>query len=161
MSLPSDFSAPGRRVVTGVNELGKSVIVSDGPVPEKATWVSELACGGDVWVENNVPVDLNAPIADYALQDWPSPGGVIVRMITWQPGFSIPMHRSNTIDIGVIVSGKVEFILDEVSTILQAGDVAIGRGANHGFRVVGDEPCTLFGVMLDAIPSSTPNNVSV
>ena len=75
MNESGKLSAPGRRVVTGINEMGKSVIVSDGSIPEKATWlVPELARGGDLWIEKNAPADFtdqSDPIADYTLQEWP------------------------------------------------------------------------------------------
>ena len=90
------------------------------------------------------------------------PGGVIVRMVTWQPGFSFPMHRSNTIDCLVVISGQIELILGDDSTILQAGDTVVQRGTDHAWRVVGNEPCTLWGVLIDAAPpdaeETTPGN---
>ncbi len=154
MNESREFSAPGRRVVTGIDDFGKSVVVSDGSIPENARWsAAELAHGGDLWVVKHVPVDLtdpSDPIADYSLQDWPSPGGVIFRTGTWQPGFSFPMHRSNTIDFIVILSGQLELVLDGGSTILEAGDTVIQRGTKHGWRVVGNEPCTFWGALIDA-----------
>ena len=42
MPEPTGLPAPGRRVVTGVNPSGKSVIASDGFVPKDATF-SEAA----------------------------------------------------------------------------------------------------------------------
>ena len=159
----SEISSPGRRVVTGINESGKSIIVTDGSVPENATWFhpESVAQGGDLWIEKNVPVDLtnqSDPMTDYTLQDWPPPGGVIVRMATWQPGFSFPMHRSNTIDFLTIFSGQVELILEDGSTILQSGDTVIQRGTKHAWRVVGNEPCTLWAVLIDATSPDTEDN---
>lgn len=154
MNESSKFSVPGRRVVTGINKMGKSVVVSDGSVPENATWsVPKLARGGDLWIEKKVPVDItdqSDPMAEYTFQEWPSPGGVIVRMGTWQPGFSFPMHRSNTMDFLIIISGQIELILEDSSTILQAGDTVVQRGTNHAWRVVGNEPCTWWGVLVNA-----------
>ena len=95
INKPNDVSVPGRRIVTGVNNQGKSTVIGDGSVPETATWsLPEQGRGGDLWIEDSVPVDLtdsSDPMADYTLQDWPPAGGVIVRTGTWRPGSS---HRS-------------------------------------------------------------------
>lgn len=145
---------PARRVVTGVNSSGKSVIASDGPVPVAARFgKAGEASGCDLWMEKKVPVDLldqRDPMADYSIQAWPPPGGVIVRSFTWEPGFSYPMHRSDTIDFIFVISGKLELILEDGSTVLERGDCVVQRGTNHAWRVVGAEPCTFAGVALSA-----------
>jgi len=145
---------PARRVVTGVNSKGKSTVISDGPVPAEARFSKPgEASGCDLWVENAVPVNLDDegdPMADYSMQAWPDPGGVIVRTATWEPGFSYPMHRSDTIDFLFVISGQLELILEDGSTVLQPGNCVVQRGTNHAWRVVGSEPCTFAGLLLSA-----------
>lgn len=145
----------GRRVVTGLNSEGKSIIVSDGFVPDNARWTDpEIGSGNNLWIENKVPVDLNNktdPIVGYSPSIEPPPGGVKAAIGTWIPGFIVPKHITATIDFVFIISGKLEMILDDGSTILSPGDTVIQRGTNHGFRVVGDEPCTLAAVLVSAI----------
>jgi mannose-6-phosphate isomerase-like protein (cupin superfamily) len=145
---------PARRVVTGVNSSGKSAVISDGPVPNAARFSGPgEASGCDLWIEKAVPVnilDQGDPIADYSAQAWPPYGGVIARTLTWNPGVSYPMHRSDTIDIMFIISGRLELILEDGSTILEPGDCIVQRGTNHAWRVVGTEPCTFAGVLLSA-----------
>jgi quercetin dioxygenase-like cupin family protein len=158
MDEPVGFSAPGRRVVTGINSSGKSVILSDGPVPKDATF-SEAgkASGGDLWIVSGVPGDItdqHDPLVGYMLKDWPSKGEVIARMISWSPGFEFPMHRSDTIDILFVISGQIELLLDEGSTVLRTGETVVQCGTNHGWRVVGNEPCTFAGVLIDATPKA-------
>jgi quercetin dioxygenase-like cupin family protein len=158
MNEPTGFSAPGRRVVTGVNPSGKSVIVSDGSVPKDSTF-SEIGIGSgcDLWIVNHVPADLNDqsdPLVGYVLKEWPSPGEVIARMFTWLPGFEYPMHHSDTIDILFVISGQVELILDEGSTVLGSGETVVQCGTNHGWRVVGNEPCTFACVLISAVPQT-------
>ena len=49
-----------RRVITGVNTEGKSIIVTDGGVPENAHYGDLKKINGNVlWVEHDVPVDLH------------------------------------------------------------------------------------------------------
>jgi quercetin dioxygenase-like cupin family protein len=147
---------PARRVVTGVNVGGKSAVVSDGPVPEAARFSTPgEASGCDLWMEKSVPADIQDqidPMADYSVQAWPPPGGVTARTITWQPGFSYPMHRSDTIDILFVISGELELILEDGSTVLKPGDCVVQRGTNHAWRVVGEQPCTFAGVLISAVP---------
>lgn len=109
----------------------------------------------DFWVVRQVPARLNGavePPADWQLNNRATPGGITGRLITWPPGFEYPMHATPTLDLGVIVSGRLELILDTGSTILNAGDVLVQRGTAHGWRVVGPEPCTWVVVLVDAQP---------
>jgi mannose-6-phosphate isomerase-like protein (cupin superfamily) len=147
-------SRPHRRVVTGLNAEGKSVVVSDGAVPEEGTSAFDGGDTAELWLLKRVPVDLSDakdPIAGYQDQQWPPPGGVIARISTWQPGFSFPMHRSATIDFVFIIAGRLELLLEGASVEVGAGDCVVQRGTNHGWRVVGSEPCTLAGVLLAAV----------
>ena len=145
---------PLRRVVTGVNAAGRSCVVSDGPVPAEGTWRRPgKADGADVWLLNAVPVDLSDsrdPISGYRGQEWPPAGGVIARIVRWQPGFAIAPHRSATIDFCFIISGHVELLLDEGSVTVGPGDTVIQRGTTHGWRVAGDEPCVAVAVLIAA-----------
>ncbi len=73
-------------------------------------------------------------------------------MITWLPGFEFPKHRSDTLDILFVIAGQIELLLDEGATIVRSGDTVIQCGTNHGWRVIGNEPCTFAGVLIDATP---------
>jgi quercetin dioxygenase-like cupin family protein len=75
-------------------------------------------------------------------------------MNTWEAGFMYPMHRSDTIDFVFIISGQLELILEEGSTVLRSGETVVQRGTNHAWRVVGNEPCTFAAVMIDAAPQT-------
>ena len=147
-----------RRVVTAVNKAGKSVIASDGPIPKDASFSEAgVGSGGDHWIVSRVPVDLTNQrdaLQGYTIKSWPSPGEVIARMITWLPGFEFPMHRSDTLDIFFVIAGQIELLLDEGATVMHPGDTVIQCGTNHGWRVVGDGPCTIAGVLIDAAPPS-------
>lgn len=143
----------GRRVITGVDPQGRSRIDTEAPPPASATWNDDGAQGMDFWAVRQVPAPLDSalePTADWQLSNRAPPGGLVGRMITWPPGFEYPAHSTPTLDLGVIVSGRLELILDTGSTILEPGDVLVQRGTAHGWRVVGSEPCTWVVVMIDA-----------
>ena len=156
LNKPTALPAPGRRVVTGLNAAGQSMSASDASVPDSARQVDPEtgAGGGDVWL-TSVPVDLaddRDPLDNYEVKHWPAPGEVMARMVTWLPGFEFPLHRSDTLDIFFVIAGEIELVLEAGSTILRTGDTAVQRGTMHGWRVVGDRPCTLAGVLIDAAP---------
>jgi hypothetical protein len=149
---PAQGQRAHRRVVTGVNAAGKSIVVSDGPVPPEAAWASNGGNGADVWLLDRVPVDLSDtrdPMVGYKDQQWPPAAGVIARIATWPPGFAYQMHRSATMDV-FIIAGPLELLLDDGSVTLGPGDSLVQRGTHHGWRVVGDHPCTFAGVLLAA-----------
>jgi len=155
-SNQSNSIREGRRVVTGLNSSGKSIIISDGLVPENARSSGPKSRNSfsDLWIEHQVPVDLNGetePLIGYSIKTEPSQGGVTARILTWQPGFSYPMHKTATLDFIFVISGQLELILEEGSTIIAPGDAVIQRGTNHGWRVVGDEPCTAVAILLSAL----------
>jgi len=143
-----------RRVVTGVDPSGKSTVVSDGSVPTKGTW-AEGGEAADLWFLSSVPVDLTDsrdPIAGSSVGGHfpPPPGGVTAMIFTWQPGFSFQMHRTATIDFIIIVSGRLELLLDSGKTIVGPGDCVVQRGTRHGWRVAGSEPCTFAAIGVGA-----------
>jgi quercetin dioxygenase-like cupin family protein len=147
----------GRRVVTGVDAQGRSCIETEAPIPPSATWNEDDAQGMDFWVVRQVPDRLESalePAADWEPDNSAPPGGIVGRLITWLPGLEYPRHTTPTLDLGIIVSGRLELILDTGSTILNPGDVVVQRGTAHGWRVVGPEPCTWVVVMIDAQPRS-------
>ncbi|MBC8554211.1 MAG: cupin domain-containing protein [Candidatus Brocadiales bacterium] len=142
-----------RRVVTGINEEGKSVIISDGVVPQNAQYSGDFGFGSDIWLEQCIPVDLtnkNDPLGDYIVTTEPPSGGVVARVVQWNPGRKYPMHVTNTIDIFIVISGQIKLILDESDTILNSGDSVIQCGTNHGWEVVGDTPCMFAAILLSA-----------
>ena len=45
------------------------------------------------------------------------------------------MHRTISLDYGVVIEGEVELILDSgVTQILKRGDLTVQRGTNHAWR---------------------------
>jgi Cupin domain len=43
------------------------------------------------------------------------------------------MHRTETIDYGIVLEGELILILDEGETIVRAGDVIVQRGTSHAW----------------------------
>jgi len=166
-------TGPFRRVVTGLDARGRSAVVEDGPVPANARvdansfdlktrtlapFTRYILEADGIWF-GALPLPPGAP--DDPLRGPPLPedgftprlpaGGFAAAMLRWAPGGpEFPMHDSPTVDLMVIVSGAMELRLESGSTIVRPGDVVVQRGTKHTWKVVGDEPCVAFGILLDA-----------
>jgi quercetin dioxygenase-like cupin family protein len=143
-----------RRVVTTHNDAGLSVFRS----VEKVT--PARVPGGDadfalVWTTSTVPADNNDE-TDGATRDagMTLRGGSVIRMVEILPGKASPMHRSDSIDYGIVLNGKLELELDggEVQ-LLHEGDVVVQRGTNHLWRnPSADTPCRIVFILIEAAP---------
>ena len=59
------------------------------------------------------------------------------------------MHLTNSIDYIVLLKGKVKLILDSDEISLNPLDVVIQRGTSHAWSVIGSEPALLLAVLID------------
>jgi hypothetical protein len=69
--------------------------------------------------------------------------------VRMEPGDDPEMHSTDSIDMGFIVSGKVDLKLpgDQVRT-LRAGDAFVVAGARHAWANPYDEPCVFSNVVV-------------
>ncbi|TDP91858.1 cupin domain-containing protein [Labedaea rhizosphaerae] len=71
-------------------------------------------------------------------------------MAAMEPG-APGMHRTDSLDYVLVVSGEVTLELDDgEQTVLAAGDVVVQNGTRHAWRNHGTEPCTIVGVAIGA-----------
>jgi quercetin dioxygenase-like cupin family protein len=65
-------------------------------------------------------------------------GGSVVRMVDLAPGGVSPMHRTKSLDYGVVLSGEVELVLEDLDKgpvrVMKIGDVSIQRATMHAWR---------------------------
>jgi hypothetical protein len=59
------------------------------------------------------------------------------------------MHRTETIDYGIVLEGELVLIMDEGETIVRAGDIVIQRGTNHGWANRSDATCRIAFILID------------
>ena len=59
------------------------------------------------------------------------------------------MHRTETIDYAIVLSGEVTMLLDDSEVTLRAGDVLVQCGTNHAWSNRGTEPCQIAFVLID------------
>lgn len=132
------------RYITTHNHDGEAIFLSSSQVPECAPFRSagedgELAL---LYATYTFPVQCQdeADVAVYDSYLHMPPGltpsqGTMLRVIDMQPLKETPMHRTVTVDYGIVLEGEVDLVLDSgQKRTLKQGDVTIQRGTAHSFR---------------------------
>tara|TARA_Y100001933_G_scaffold11049_1_gene9623 strand:+ start:2819 stop:3340 length:522 start_codon:yes stop_codon:yes gene_type:complete len=169
-----------RRIVTGHNEKGKSMITLDGP---PARSIGEDVGGlFELWNTDGEDVNStdNLDRADQDIILSPPSGGTKFRYFQINPiPEGIPenvmqdmaaeafekigaahhridtskhpaMHKTETIDYIILLKGDVTLILDEEEIDLEPFDVVVQRGTNHAWVNNGTDPALLIAVLVDS-----------
>ena len=59
------------------------------------------------------------------------------------------MHRTESIDYGVVIEGEMTLVLDDSEVLLKPGSVVVQRGTNHAWANRSGRPCRMLFVLLD------------
>src|SRR5262245_34663312 len=59
------------------------------------------------------------------------------------------MHRTETIDYAIVLSGEITMVLDDGDVDLKAGDVVVQCGTNHAWSNRSDAPCVVAFILID------------
>ena len=168
-----------RRIVTGHDQNGKSVISIDGP---PARSIGEEAGGlYEIWNTEGAGIDSSSleDRADIDILLSPVKGGTKFRYFQINPvpegipdeaieaataeafekigashhrvdtSKNAAMHETDTIDYIILLKGDVTLILDEEEVKLKPHDVVVQRGTNHAWVNNGAEPALLIAVLID------------
>jgi quercetin dioxygenase-like cupin family protein len=145
------MTAPPRRIVTGHDASGRSVVLSDSPTPK--TLDIGTAAFHEIWVTDRTPAPIEATEpepTDRPVRTPPPSGGVMVRFTEMAPGAESPMHRTETVDVGVVLEGETWLLLDDGSeTRVGPGDAVVQRGTNHAWANRSDRPVRMMFVLID------------
>jgi mannose-6-phosphate isomerase-like protein (cupin superfamily) len=173
-----------RRVVTGHDERGRAIVLSDGPAPFvhvnklDPEWFSV-----DFWRTGETPAKIVAQAAEPTggpRRQMPTKNGTVLRINHFPPesdtvrqmtpadslrvfdGLGNPtaatfgkggrhplMHRTETIDYAIVLSGEITMVMDDEDVHLKAGDVVIQCGTNHAWSNRSKEPCVVAFVLID------------
>ena len=69
---------------------------------------------------------------------------------TVEPGSPHPlMHRTQSVDYGIVIEGEMTLVLDKAETSLKAGDVVVQRGTNHAWANRSGKPCRMLFILVD------------
>ena len=169
-----------RRIVTGHNEYGKSVVKIDGP-PARSIG-EEIGGLFEIWNEDGNTIDtksdkdradndiLLSPPAGGSkfryFQIKPTPKGLPINILNkmTEEAFSKigaahyrvditkhpAMHKTKTIDYIILLKGEVTLILDEEEVKVNPFDVVVQRGTNHAWVNNGPDPALLIAVLIDS-----------
>jgi mannose-6-phosphate isomerase-like protein (cupin superfamily) len=173
-----------RRVVTGHDENGHAIVLSDGDAPfvmsnpARPGYVST-----DIWRTNDTPTPVVSQHEEPTLgprRQMPEPNGTVFRINRIMPegpeirnmnaeqskklfaalgneqastfgktGRHPLMHRTETIDYVLILSGEIYCVLDDTEVLLKAGDTMIQCGTNHAWSNRSNAPCDIAFVLID------------
>ncbi|NIO09540.1 MAG: cupin domain-containing protein [Deltaproteobacteria bacterium] len=175
------MARPIRRIVTGHDAQGRSVILMDGDAPN----VRERPGGGAV---TNIWTTDSAPASNRGSEDMgsrlntlqPPPNGAGFRIVEYPPDSARfaagtkedtafrdaglgraaatdtsrhpGMHKTNSIDYALVLSGEIYAVMDEGETLMRPGDCLIQRGTSHAWSNRSNEPCLVAFVLIDAEP---------
>jgi mannose-6-phosphate isomerase-like protein (cupin superfamily) len=146
-----------RRVVTGIDDDGRSMFLSDGD-----------AFGGDAWAEvwlTDPAIGLDvvvAPSLGMTVLE-PPDGGTAFRVFHVPPDAQMResmshstiegieadgFHTTQTIDYVMVLEGEIALELDTGEVQLKPGDCVVQRGTRHAWRNRSDGPVKMMAVMV-------------
>ena len=154
--MANETFPPVRRIVTGHRANKAATILLDGPAANRRTGntggISTL-----IWCTDRAPADIpvGEDIEDMGARQLgtpPPPNGTRFTVNDIPPGRTGPMHRTETIDYVIVLSGEIEMKTDDSTVKLRAGDVLVQRGTNHAWTNRGTEPARVAFILIDAKP---------
>ncbi|KIX04859.1 uncharacterized protein Z518_05730 [Rhinocladiella mackenziei CBS 650.93] len=136
-------SLPGLTThITGHNSTGKAIVQESRP----GNWTiydEKLMAFNVVYTTSQFPANLNGD-SDLKAHDQVmsggklglvNPHGTVCRVVDFAPGFESIMHRTQSLDYGIVLEGSVELILDSGERkLMQRGDVAVQRATMHAWK---------------------------
>lgn len=152
------------RFVTGHDETGKSVFLSEDEPPQFHERGGRGVDYYEMWNTEGSPAPITS-VPDREPNDRPlllipPKGGTIVRILDIHPGHVEKltprpdgrhpgMHRTRTIDYGIVIEGEIWMILDDAERLMRPGDVGIHRGTDHAWHNRSDKVCRIAFVLID------------
>jgi len=169
------MTRPLRRIITGNDEHGKSIVAADIPPRELGTFY-------EMWATDDSPASYGSE--DEVASRWvklePPQDGTIFRFFRVDPRDATlgreelearaarafesigaahcrpnterdpMMHETRTVDYIIVLEGEVTLVLDHDEVDLKPHDVVIQRGTNHAWINKGTEPALLAAILIDA-----------
>lgn len=59
------------------------------------------------------------------------------------------MHRTESIDYGIVIEGEMTLVLDRGEVLLKPGSVVVQRGTNHAWANRSGKPCRMLFILVD------------
>ena len=162
---------PVRRIVTGHNAEGRSIIVSDGATPNVSAVASSPLVAQVLWATGRAAADGSEPAPVGHKFGFHSEDGSIIRIVDFPPDDVYDVgkltefldenevrdtgkprhfwfHKTESLDYAIVLEGEIYALLDEDEALMKAGDVLIQRATNHSWSNRSGKPCRMAFVLL-------------
>jgi mannose-6-phosphate isomerase-like protein (cupin superfamily) len=159
-----------RRIVTGENAEGRSIIVSDGPTPHITVNAGGLVAQVP-WITGASASPGGEPAPAGFDIGFHSEGGTILRIVDFPPDGAYDVeemkafldkngvrdksnprhfwfHKTPSLDYAIVLEGEIYAMLDDNETLLRAGDVLVQRATNHSWSNRSGAPCRMAFVLI-------------
>jgi quercetin dioxygenase-like cupin family protein len=150
-----------RRIVTGHDATGKAIVETDEVLRAVPRLNRPHIAGCEIWSTDQMPVD-NSAAAGAAQRagfvkryNYVGSGqGSVIRVTEFAPGAPKFMHRTETVDYAILLSGEcdLEFDSGEVAH-MKPGDIVVQRGTMHAWVNNGSVPAVFAFILIDAAPA--------
>jgi mannose-6-phosphate isomerase-like protein (cupin superfamily) len=148
-----------RRVVTGVDDEGRSVFLSDqdafGGDQWAEVWITDPAVGVDAVVDPRLGTGvLEPPAGGTAWRVFEVPPDAVMRSAmadavgTMEGIEADGFHTTSTIDYVMVLDGEITLEVDAGEVTLHPGDCVVQRGTRHAWRNRSDQAVRMMAVML-------------
>ena len=140
-----------RRVVTGHDADGKSIIASDGPAPQ----FHERPIFAEIWNTAGAPTRITA-VEESRTQSAQSAARTASAGNHHPRGRDaapVSARRCTAPERWTTASssqGEVYLVLEDSETLLQPGDIVIQRGTNHAWDNRSESPARMAFILIDA-----------
>jgi mannose-6-phosphate isomerase-like protein (cupin superfamily) len=164
-----------RRIVTGTNAEGRSVIVSDTPAPHFFSTGPGLPSSRVLWSTGDARPAGSEPAPAGHEFPFHSRGGSILRVAEFPPDASYDprglqgfleesgvrdtaqprhfwFHKTDSLDYAIVLEGEIVAMMDEGEVLMRPGDVLVQRATNHSWSNRSDTTCRIAFVLLDLRP---------
>ena len=147
MSIPNDLP-PVTRFITSHNAEGKAIFHDSIPDEVSRVTMGERACFHLAYATTEFPVNMNddKDIENYKPFMTSPPGlsmsnGTVCRVVDFAPARPKgAMHRTVSIDYGVVLEGEMECLLDSgEKRIMKKGDICVQRATAHAWKNLSQE----------------------
>ena len=145
-----------RRVVTGHDPNHVARVFMDGAA-ENVKFPGAGVRSTLVWCSDSSPAEIGIgpdfeDMGMRKLGSAPPAMGTRFAVLDFPPGNPPVMHRTESIDYVIVLSGEIEMDMDESTVKLRAGDILVQRGTNHAWANRGQEHARVAFVLIDATP---------
>lgn len=133
----SDLPQP-RRLITSHNADGKAIIHSATDFAWENMDKDRMAFGF-VYSTSEFPPDLTNEVDITTNEELiekgvglVNPTGTVIRCVDFAPGYRCGMHRTQSLDYGIVLEGSIDLVLDSGDVqSMKRGDVAVQRATQH------------------------------